>query len=275
MLQMRSWPLGPWIASVVLALSGLGGCGYSEDAWRAKLREVDDLKQQLQQQEALDHKTQRELADTQATIERLRQKLQEAGVDDAAPGRDVEEQARALEQYRQRAALLEAIEQRFERLRDALRGLGELGVQVTVRHDRLVIQLPGDVLFDAGRETLRREGESMLGQVAAVVRGAPDLGGRSFQVAGHTDGTRYAGAFKDNWGLSVMRAREVLAYLVRAEADHGGGLDPKHWSAAGYGDTDPLVANDGADERQKNRRCELVLLPTVEETLDGRHVRSN
>ena len=34
---------------------------------------------------------------------------------------------------------------------------------------------------------------------------------RHFQVAGHTDGKPLAGGtFKDNWGLSAMRARSVL-----------------------------------------------------------------
>ena len=37
-----------------------------------------------------------------------------------------------------------------------------------VRNNRLVIQLPGDVLFDAGRETLRREGREILVKVAEV-----------------------------------------------------------------------------------------------------------
>ncbi|MBI4957017.1 MAG: OmpA family protein [Myxococcales bacterium] len=271
---MRSWASAPWIASFGLVLGGLAGCGYAEDEWRGKLRAIDDLTQQLQHEEALNEKTQRELADAQATIEQLEQKLAEAGVDVGALGRNVEEQARALEEHRQRAAQLEAQRQRFELLRDQLQGLTGLGVGVTVRHNRMVIELPGDVLFDPGRETLKREGESLLAEVAAVVRRDSDLGARHFQVAGHTDDGRYTGAFKDNWGLSVMRAREVLAYLVKAEAEHGGGLDAKHWSATGYGETDPVVANDGPDNRRKNRRCELVLLPNVDETLDLRNLLS-
>jgi len=67
-----------------------------------------------------------------------------------------------------------------------------------------------------------------------------------------------------------MRAREVLTFLVNpAEAKTGGGgLPADHWSAAGYGETDPVTGNDSPENMQKNRRVELVVLPNVEEMLD-------
>jgi len=45
-------------------------------------------------------------------------------------------------------------------------------------------------------------------------------------------------------------------------------LTTDHWSAAGYGDTDPVAGNENAEGMQKNRRVELVVLPNVEEMLD-------
>ena len=54
-----------------------------------------------------------------------------------------------------------------------------------------------------------------------------------------------------------------------AEAEvKGGGLDPKRWSASGYGETDPIASNDSPEGRAKNRRVELILMPDVEEMLD-------
>jgi chemotaxis protein MotB len=76
------------------------------------------------------------------------------------------------------------------------------------------------------------------------------------------------GRYKDNWGLSVMRAREVLAFLIDPTDKGGGGLNPTKWSASGYGDTDPLKPNDSPENKQANRRCELVVVPNVEEMLD-------
>ena len=138
-----------------------------------------------------------------------------------------------------------------------------------MRDNRMLIQLPGGVLFDSGRDKLKSSGTDILKQVAAVLRADPDLPQREFQVAGHTDskpvGTR---AFKDNWDLSAMRARSVVLFLTAPVEDEGGGLDAKHWSAAGYADTDPVASNETDEGREKNRRVELVVLPDVEEMLN-------
>jgi chemotaxis protein MotB len=111
----------------------------------------------------------------------------------------------------------------------------------------------------------------VLNSVADVIRKDAQLSARYFQIAGHTDNKPLAGGtFKDNWGLSAMRARQVLVYLISPieSKNGGGGLDPNHLHAAGYGETDP-IADNGTDEgRQSNRRVELVLMPDVGEMLD-------
>jgi len=51
----------------------------------------------------------------------------------------------------------------------------------------------------------------------------------------------------------------------------GGGLDTKHWSASGFGETDPqagTVDHQSNEEQGRNRRVELVLQPNVEEMLN-------
>jgi chemotaxis protein MotB len=69
-----------------------------------------------------------------------------------------------------------------------------------------------------------------------------------------------------------MRARQVLVYLISPldSKGGGGGLDSLRLHAAGYGETDPVVRNDTDENRQQNRRVELVLMPDVEEMLDLR-----
>ena len=259
-----------WFLGVLFfSLLGSFGCGYSEEEMRAKLREIESLQKQLSAEEAQNKKTQSQLDEARAKVEQLKMQLSAAGVDVANLKQDVEEQARALEEYKRRAAQLEAIKKRFDLLRQKLQGLTKLGLKVVVRKNRMVIQLPGDVLFDSGRETLRKQGQEILGEVAKVIRKDDTLSKRDFQVAGHTDNRPYRlGPFKDNWGLSVMRAREVLSFLVKPTADDGGGLSPARWSASGYGDTDPVESNETKKGRQGNRRCELVVLPAIEEMLD-------
>src|SRR5262249_41617618 len=142
------------------------------------------------------------------------------------------------------------------------------GLKVGIRENRMLIQLPGDVLFDSGSDKLKPRGKEILTAVGNVIRSDPDLSKRQFQVAGHTDGKALKGGpFQDNWGLSAMRARSVLVFLT-APADAGGGLDPKKWSAAGYADTDPVANNETDEGREKNRRVELVVVPNVEEMLN-------
>jgi chemotaxis protein MotB len=253
------------------ALFAVGGCGYSEEEWQAKLREIKSLQEQLAAEAANNKKFQKELDEANAALEQLKTQLSEANVDVATLKGKNEEMAKALEEYKRRAAQLEEIKKRFQALRDKLQSLTNLGLKVAVRHNKMIIELPGDVLFDSGRETLKKQGEEILQKVADIVRRDSGLSTRDFQVAGHTDNQAYgAGPFKDNWGLSVMRAREVLAFLIRPEGDKkgGGGLDPQHWSASGYGDTDPIQSNDSPEGRQANRRCELVVLPKIEEMLD-------
>jgi chemotaxis protein MotB len=65
-----------------------------------------------------------------------------------------------------------------------------------------------------------------------------------------------------------MRARSVLAFLTKPIEEEGGGLDPVHWSAAGYAATDPVADNESEEGREQNRRVELVVLPNVEEMLN-------
>ena len=259
-----------WLLAAVFAGSSLtgAGCGYSEEEMQAKNKEIEGLRSQLSAEQSQHKKAKTELDEAMARVDQLKAQLKAAGVDISNLNANMEQQARALEDYKRRAEQLEAIKKRFELLRAKLQSLTKLGLNVTVRNNRMVIQLPGDVLFDAGKETLKKEGTDILSKVGDVIRGDAGLNSRTFQVAGHTDSAPLSGGrFKDNWGLSVMRAREVLAFLVDP-SEKGGRLPAKNWSAAGYGETDPVKPNDTPANKQANRRCELVVIPNVEEMLD-------
>lgn len=278
------------------------GCGYSEDEWQAQLRKYDELLAAHQREEKEAEATRAELESARMQIESLKgelqkmgvnmetlnEQLQQTGTQKEQLSKSLQELQRALEEYKARAAQLERIKQRFEVLRDKLKKLTELGLKVEIRRNRMVIRLPGDVLFASGDDKLRPEGRKVLDAVAEVIRNDKQLSGRYFQVAGHTDNKPLSGGrFGDNWGLSTMRAREVLVYLIApleptAPAGTpagkaptkgkggGGGLTPERLHAAGYGETDPVAKNDSDEGRQQNRRVELVLMPDVEEMLDLR-----
>lgn len=245
------------------------GCGPSEEEHKAKLNEVLSLKAQLDSEQAQSKKTKADLDLASERVEQLKKQLAAAGVDVTNLGSSAEQQARALEDYRRRIDQIEQIRKRFNLLRDKLESVTKLGALVTTRGNRMVIVLPGDTLFELNRETLKREGQAILLKVADVIKNDAGLSARSFQIAGHTDGSPLkATQFKDNLGLSVMRAREVLALLVLPADKGGGGLSAQKWSAAGHGDADPVAPNDTPEHKQSNRRCEIVVLPAADEVID-------
>ncbi len=263
----------------------LVGCGYSENEWQAQLAKYEGLAKQQRADAAQRDKLRAELTLASKQVADLKGQLQKMGVDldtinqqleqtgstNKQLAKNVEELQRALKEYQERAAQLERIKQRFELLRDKLKKLTELGLKVEIRRNRMVIRLPGDVLFASGDDQLSKDGNQVLAAVADVIRNDKPLSGRYFQVAGHTDNKPLRGGrFGDNWGLSAMRARRVLLYLVAPLGPSGGGLSSERLHMAGYGDTDPVVKNDTEEGRKQNRRVELVLLPDIEEMLDLR-----
>jgi chemotaxis protein MotB len=261
------------LATFVLALATLSACGHSEEEWQAKLKENQELQNQLNAEKAAHQKAEADFSAASAQVDQLKGQLKKAGVDLSNVNADLADQKAALDKLKKDKEQLDAIRKRFEALKQKLEALTKLGLSVTVRKNKMTIQLPGDVLFDSGRVDLKKDGKDILQKVAEVIRNDKELNARTFQVAGHTDNKPLAGGpYKDNWGLSAMRAREVLNFLVTPSEQKGGGggLPPDHWSAAGYGDTDPVAGNDSPENMQKNRRVELVVVPNVEEMLDLR-----
>lgn len=245
-----------------LAGMGAAGCGHSEQEWQAQLSRYEALGQQCQE-----HRAQLEAARTEAT--QLRGALHQQGLSLQSEQTRAEELQALLDAAEEQAALLERVRARFDMLRQKLRALTDMGLEVRIRHNKMVISLPGDVLFAPGSASLSKSGESVLERVTQVLASDPALAERYYQVAGHTDNqpvVRTAEEFKDNWGLSLMRAREVLLFATQAQG--GKALDINRWSAAGYAATDPVATNSTAPGRRRNRRVELVVQPDVEEMLD-------
>jgi len=245
------------------------GCGYSQEEWDQKVRETEELRNDLEGEKSARAKAEADYADALEEIDALRAKLMESGVNVDSLSANLEAQQKALAEYERRMSHLGEIRTRFLELRSKLQKLTALGLKVDVRNNRMVIQLPGDVLFDSGSDKLKETGKQILLDVARVVRSDDELRKRQFQVAGHTDNRPLKGGrFGDNWGLSAMRARSVLLLLTSPESEEGGGLPPENWSAAGYGELDPIAANTTEEGRDQNRRVELVIQPDVAEMLN-------
>ena len=119
----------------------------------------------------------------------------------------------------------------------------------------LVVRVLDQILFDSGKAALRHEATPVLDQVANVLN--QELAGQAVGIEGHTDNEPIKrSGWKDNWELSLARARSVLTYLVSQR-----GVEPSRVSATGFGEYRPIASNATADGRRTNRRVEMVVLP--------------
>jgi chemotaxis protein MotB len=132
-------------------------------------------------------------------------------------------------------------------------------VRIKRRGNELVVDVSDQVLFDSGNAEINEGGQTVLAHVApSLVR----LQGYTIEVGGHTDRARIVNPqtqerFPTNWELSTARATNVVRFLEEHGKVPGGRL-----VAAGFAQFRPVAGNANADDRQKNRRIELVLLPT-------------
>ena len=136
---------------------------------------------------------------------------------------------------------------------DALSELAvEPGINVKYENKGARISFEDALLFDFGKAEINSSGLAFLNKIAALVQKIPGL----VRVEGHTDNVPiHTHRFPSNWDLSTARAVSVVKYLIDI-----GKINPQRLSAVGYGDSRPLVANDTATGRAKNRRVEIVLI---------------
>ncbi len=266
----------------LLGAALVAGCGHSEAEWQQAQQDIAKLKTSLDAANKQLADDQAAYARDQQNIQDLQGKLQDLGVGLSKSEAEKAKLKDAMAQYDVRLKQLDDMKARFKDLKSRLDKLTGAGLNVVIRHNKMVIQLPGDVLFDSGKDSLKANGKKIIKQVADIIKGDSTLSQRDFQVAGDTDREPYVGPFLDNWGLSLMRARTVLVFLVAPDkgpdargVPTGGALDPSHFSAVGYGKMDPVagtVDQQTPDDEQKNRRVELVLQPDVAEMLNLKEI---
>ena len=122
--------------------------------------------------------------------------------------------------------------------------LADLAAKKTERG--MVITL-GDVLFGTDQARLTPEGLRTAQKLADVLQQNPQ---RKVLVEGFTDST---GSSAHNQELSDRRAAAVRTALA------GMGIGSDRVATRGYGEAHPVAANDTAQNRQMNRRVEIVL----------------
>ena len=112
----------------------------------------------------------------------------------------------------------------------------------------MTVRVPGDVLFDAGKATVREGAKTTLDKVAAALK--KDYSGKAIRVEGHTDSDPIkVSRWKSNQELSVARADAVKKYLVSK------GVDANMVEVHGFGSDKPK-----SNDKAANRRVEIVVV---------------
>ena len=141
-----------------------------------------------------------------------------------------------------------------KRLRDEI---NNKQVKVEMQGKGLVITFVSEVLFDSGKAKLRKDSYTKLDKVAGVLN--TTVADLNVGIEGHTDNQPIKkSGWKSNWELSTARALSVLHYLSDKSV-----AEPR-LAAIGYGEYKPVASNDTKEDRQKNRRVEIVILPKIE-----------
>ena len=159
--------------------------------------------------------------------------------------------------YEQKEKELSELERAKRELEESLKKeIGEYKAKLQMTERGLVITFVSEIFFVSGKDKVKEDGKATLDKVAEVLnRDVPNSG---VAVEGHTDNDpiKYSG-WKSNWELSSARALAVLHYLVDECK-----VKPQRLSANGYGEFHPVASNDSTQNKQKNRRVEIVILPS-------------
>ena len=113
----------------------------------------------------------------------------------------------------------------------------------------MTVNVPGDVLFDAGQATLKDSAKATLNKIAGAIK--RDHPGKMIRVEGHSDTdpiNKTKGKWRDNLELSNARATEVTRYLMSQ------GIPAKQIAPTGFGDTRPKAT------KAASRRVEIVVV---------------
>jgi chemotaxis protein MotB len=123
----------------------------------------------------------------------------------------------------------------------------ESGVLLTFRDD---------LLFDKGEAVLKSGVKQTLYSLGNILKKYNN----KVRIEGHTDNTPIKNNyFESNWELSTSRAISVVKYYTE-ELPENERISANIFEVAGLGEYSPVAPNDTAENRQKNRRIEIIIL---------------
>ncbi len=148
--------------------------------------------------------------------------------------------------------IADSIEKEFGNL------LGQGQLNIRANEMWLELELSSSLLFPSADAIPQQEAFSIIEKIATIL--APF--DNPIQVEGFTDNRPIStAAYPTNWELSAARAASIVRMLAMD------GVAPERLAAVGYGEFQPVVSNDTAEGRARNRRVVLIISRNTE----GRH----
>lgn len=130
-------------------------------------------------------------------------------------------------------------------------------IDINIDDTVVIISISDKMLFKSGSYSVNSSADKILSKLASVINSEPSI---EVLVEGHTDSqTINTVGIKDNWDLSVKRATSIVRLLQEKYS-----VDPSKLIAAGRSSYIPLTDNSTSENRSKNRRTEISILPKID-----------
>lgn len=130
-------------------------------------------------------------------------------------------------------------------------------IAINIDETVVMISISDKMLFKSGSYRISDKADGILQKLADVINSEPSI---EVMVEGHTDNKAMVqnASVKDNWDLSVLRATSVVKTL-----QNDFNVAPEKLIAAGRSFYQPIASNDTKEDRSKNRRTRIVILPNI------------
>jgi chemotaxis protein MotB len=137
-------------------------------------------------------------------------------------------------------------------------GIQDKDIEVNVEKTVVMISISDKFLFKSGSYNISETAYNVLEKIAKVINDQPKM---EVMIEGHTDATPIKkDLIEDNWDLSVLRATSITRILQTKYS-----VKPERLIAAGRSQYIPLAPNDTAENRSKNRRTKIIIMPRLDQ----------
>lgn len=127
-------------------------------------------------------------------------------------------------------------------------------LDTSLTDEGLLLSIRDNVLFNSGSADILGQDLKTATEIAGLLILNPP---RNIIISGHTDNVPIGSSrYESNWELSVMRAVNFMKIILDDEK-----LDPRWFSAKGFGEFQPIASNETSEGKARNRRVEILILP--------------